>query len=256
MNCPNCQYALTAFDKSCPRCAQMNKVQSASTVATALRPAPVQAQPNPYQPPQQELPQSDACTSCGNPAIQKVSGLHRGGVWSAEAVGVGVGYGRTSSGQSFSTISTSHATSAGGTGLAYALAPPMKPHSFQPPAEILCLTGIAVASLAWIASYWALAGNPASVIFESNLKIYIFVAAALSFVPVISAPYAITASRKQKAYLAVLLRRWRKVIIRWDQLYYCSRCDRVCNPQTGQHVPTQAMSQALYQDILNGTNTL
>lgn len=251
MNCPNCQYALTAFDRSCPRCAQMKAVPPAAAVATAPRPAPVQ-----YEPPQYDSLQTSACVSCGSPTIQKVSGLYRGGVWSAEAVGVGVGYGRTSSGQSFSTVSTSHATSAGGTGLAYALAPPNKPHSYQTPAEIVCLAGIFAAFLAWLWSSMALAGNPASVIFQSNLKIYLFVAAALTLVPLISAPYAVRANRKQKAHLAILLRRWKTIISHWDQLYYCSRCDQVFNPHTGQHVPSHAVNGILHQDIIHGTSTL
>ena len=246
MNCPKCQYALTAFDKSCPRCNHMKTAQPELAVATAPR-----AYPTEYAP---QL--SNNCVSCGSPSIQKVSGLYQGGVWSAEAVGVGVGYGRTSNGQSFTTVSTSHATSAGGTSLAQALAPPMKPHSFQTKPEIICLTGIFVAFLAWLWCYMALAGSTASFILHSNLIRYVFIASALTLVPVISAPYAIKASRKQKTHLAVLLRRWKTVISHWDQLYYCSRCDQVFNPHTGQHVPSRATNGTLYQDILHGTNTL
>lgn len=246
MNCPKCQYALTAFDKLCPRCNQMKTAQPGKAVATAPRTSPTDYAPPPF----------NACVTYGSPAIQKVSGLYQGGVWSAEAVGVGVGYGRTSNGQSFTTVSTSHATSAGGTTLAQALAPPMKPHSFQTRPEIICLTGIFVAFLALLCCWWALNGNPASFIIHSNLIRYIFIASALSLVPVIAAPYAIKASGKQKAHLAVLLRRWKTVISHWDQLYYYSRCDQVFNPHTGQHVPSRAVSGILYQDIAHGTSTL
>ncbi len=243
MDCPRCQYALSPFEKACPRCAQMQTAQTATAVAPAARSIPTQY----------AAPKTLACTACGNSAIQKVSGLYRGGVWSAEATAVGVGYGRTSNGQSFTTVSTSHAASAGGTGLAQALAPPMKPHRFQTKAENIFIGGTFVAFLVWLVGAWMLAGNPAPVI---SLPSYIITASLFTIIPLAAIPSALKSVRENKANTAVLVQRWQDVMSHWDQLYYCARCDRACNPQTGQHAPSHAVSGILYQDILSGTNTL
>ncbi len=243
MDCPRCQYALSPFEKACPRCAQMWTAQTATAVAPAARLVPTQY----------AAPQTLACTACGNPSIQKVSGLYRGGVWSAEATGVGVGYGRTSNGQSFTTVSTSYATSAGGTGLAQALAPPMKPHRFQTKAENILIGTTFVAFLLWLVGTLIFASNPVS---PSVLISYIAVASAMTIAAIAAIPSALRSARENKANTAVLVQRWQAVMSHWDQLYYCARCDRACNPQTGQHAPSHAVSGILHQDILSGTNTL
>ena len=243
MDCPKCRYALSPFEKVCPRCVQMQTAQTATAVAHAAHPIPMQYYP----------PQALACTACGNPAIQKVSGLYRGGVWSAEATGVGVGYGRTSNGQSFTTVSTSHAVSAGGTGLAQALAPPMKPHRFQTKAENILIGTTFVTFLLWLVGTLIFVSDPVS---PSVLIPYIAVASAMTIAAVAAIPSALRSARENKASTAVLVQRWQAVMSHWDQLYYCARCDRACNPQTGQHAPSRAVSGILYQDILSGTNTL
>ena len=242
MNCQQCQYALSPFDKDCPRCAQMQ----AGPRAAAVAPAPRVPQHSP-------APLALVCVTCGSQAIQKVSGLHQGGVWSAEAIGVGVGYGRISNGQRFTTVSTSHAVSSGATSLAQALAPPLKPHRFQTKAENFCLGGIFVAFIVWMIGGWMLADNPAPII---PMTLYILIASAFTLVPLAAIPSAIRAARENKANTALLVQRWQSVMRHWDQLYYCARCDRVCNPQTGQHAPSRAVSGILYQDILSGTSTL
>ena len=243
MDCPRCHYALSPFEKACPRCAQMQTAQPATAVVQAVRSIPTQ-----YAPPQDLM-----CAACSNPAIQKVSGLYRGGVWSAEATAVGFGYGRTSNGQNFTTVSTSHALSAGGTGLAQALAPPMKPHRFQTKAENIVIGGTFVAFLVWLIGGMMLAGNPAPVI---SVLSYISVASVFTLVPLAAIPASLRSSRQNKATTAVLVQRWQRVMSHWDQLYYCARCDRASNPQTGQHAPSQAVSGILYQDIQSGTSTL
>ncbi len=244
MNCPKCQYALSAFDKSCPRCAQTQNANTTTIVAPSPAPAQYAAQ------------EPNGCVACGSPTIQKVSGLYRGGVWSAESVGVGVGYGRTSGGQSFTTVSTSHAVSAGGTGLAQALAPPQQPHRFNTSAEITLFSSMVASLAAWIVCWWTLAGTPLLVVLHSPLVAYILVASATTLIPIAAAPFALKSVREQKAQLTILLQRWRTVTSRWQRLYYCSRCDRVFNPQTGRYAPSHATSSILYDDILNGTNTL
>ena len=243
MDCPRCHYALSPFEKACPRRAQMQTAQTATAVAPAARSIPTQY----------AAPQTLACTACGNPAIQKVSGLYRGGVWSAEANTVGVGYGRTSNGQSFTTVSTSHAVSAGGTGLAQALAPPMKPHRFQTKAENIFIAITLVAFLAWLIGVFVYQSNPSS---PHVFGPYIAVASALTLAAAAVIPSALRSARVNKATTAVMVQRWQRVMSHWDQLYYCARCDRACNPQTGQHAPSHAVSGILYQDILSGTNTL
>ena len=240
MTCPQCRYALSAFDKSCPRCAQMQTISA--TTAVASHPVPVQS----------AAQEPHSCVACGCPTIQKVSGLYRGGVWSAESVGVGVGFGRTSGGQSFTTVSTSHATSAGGTSLAQALAPPIQPRRFQTKAENIVLGGTFFAFLVWLVGWMVVVDSFSPIPFP----VFIIVASMITLVPIAAIPYALKAVREQKANLAVLLQRWQTVMSHWDQLYYCSRCDRVFNPKTGQHVPSHATNQALYQDILDGTSTL
>lgn len=241
MNCPRCYHALSPFEKACPRCAQTQTTTDTAVVTTAAHSTPTQ----------DAAPQMLACTACGNLTIQKVSGLYRGGVWSAEATGVG--YGRTSNGQSFTTLSTSHAVSAGGTGLAQALAPPLKPHRFQTKAENIVIGGTFVAFLVWLIGGWMLADNPAPVI---SVVSYISIASVFTLVPLAAIPAALRSARENKANTAVLLQRWQTATSHWDQLYYCARCDRACNPKTGQHAPSHAVSGILYQDILSGTSTL
>ena len=243
MDCPRCHYALSPFEKACPRCAQMQITAGTAAVVTAARSMPTQDTP----------PQALTCTACGNASVQKVSGLYRGGVWSAEATAVGVGYGRTSNGQSFTTVSTSHAVSAGGTGLAQALAPPMKPRRFQTKAENIFIGTTFVAFVLWLVGELIFASDPVS----PNIFIpYVTVASALTLAAVAAIPRALRSARENKANTAILVQRWQTVMSHWEQLYYCARCDRACNPQTGQQAPSHAVSGILYQDILSGTSTL
>lgn len=246
MNCPKCQYALSAFDKSCPRCVQTQPATATAAVAAKPRRAAV--------PTQQAMPEPAGCVACGNPAIQKVSGLYRGGVWSAEAVGVGVGYGRTSGGQSFTTVSTSTAASAGGTGLAQALAPPRQPHRYSSAAHNTVGYGLFAAVVMWLAVWLVFAlgsSNPRVVD-----TIFVVVASLATVIPLAAIPAAVASTRRQRHTLPILLQRWQVVTEHWERLYYCPRCDRVFNPQTGQHAPAQAMSGILHQDMLDGTSRL
>ena len=250
MNCPECQYALSPFDKTCPRCAQNHKAQQRPQQTRQRQPAGAQAaQPDPAQ----SAPLAvSACAACRNPAIQKVSGLHTGGIWSAEANGLGLGYGRTFGGQSFTTVSTSHTVSAGGTSLAQALAPPQKPQSFQTKAENIVIGGTLVAFLIWLIGWFVVVDSFSGI----PVPVYILVASAATLVPLAAIPSALKANREQKATMLVLLGRWQRAMRHWDQLYYCSRCDRVSNPQTGQHAPSAAVSGLWRQDILEGTSSL
>ena len=259
MNCQECQYALSPFDKTCPRCAQNQKAQQERQQRPQQnRPQQTrQRQPAAAHAVQPNAAHSaplvvSGCAACGNPAIQKVSGLHTGGVWSAEANGLGLGYGRTSGGQSFTTVSTSHSVSAGGTGLAQALAPPKKPQSFQTKAENIVIGGTLVAFLIWLMGWFVVIESFSGI----PVPVYILVASAATLVPLAAIPSALKANREQKATMIVLLGRWRRAMSHWDQLYYCSRCDRVSNPQTGQHAPSAAVSGLWRQDILEGTSRL
>jgi hypothetical protein len=40
--------------------------------------------------------------------------------------------------------------------------------------------------------------------------------------------------------------RWRQALARWDELFYCSRCDSVSNPRTSQSARAGAMYSLLY----------
>ena len=244
MNCLECQSALSPFDASCPRCAQMQTARSATAVTSVPRPAPI------YH----AAPETSACVACGSPTVQKVSGLYRGGVWSAEAVGGGGGYGRTSGGQSFTTVSTSHAVSAGGTSLAQALAPPNPPRYTQTTAETLMICSCILATILWIVGYVGIfsdSGSAPKLVNNFRIIAILFTVGAVTTIP-----FALASARTRRGELHLLTGQWQRVITLWDRPYYGSRCDRVFNPQTGQHAPSHAASSILYGDILNGTNSL
>ena len=67
---------------------------------------------------------------------------------------MGVGYGRTSGGQSFTNFSTHTASAAGGTRLAQDLAPPRRPRTYQSRPEAVMVYGAAVAAIVWGAAFF------------------------------------------------------------------------------------------------------
>lgn len=51
------------------------------------------------------------------------------------------------------------------------------------------------------------------------------------------------------------LARWEKAMHRWEQIYYCGRCDRVFLRDQNQAIPRSMVSTLLYDQVSNPNNS-
>jgi len=175
------------------------------------------------------------CVHCHSAQVQKVSAVCRQGTWSGSSVGVGVGYGRTSNGQSMSVVDTSVSTFSGATDISRLLAPPQMPCRDQ--SEILGIIVCSFAGLLCLAGTVAMLVNDPQSHDTGTYVIAGLAGVATLFFTQCVVRYAINTSqsnRNWKAQSAGMIHRFNECVGNWNRLYYCQRCDVVYTPGNTQ----------------------
>lgn len=181
-------------------------------------------------------PTTLACPCCTNIGVQKVSAIVRSGTWSGSSTGVSLAYGSTSDGHSASAIGNSFTQSSGATGLASALAPPPRP---------------TVGGTAWVGTVLQVFGVLSSVAGLAVIATGLSVQGGLFLILGLACLYrgwtvsqSMLEAVRSPAYGAQLAQ-WERMMQRWDQLYYCAKCDTVSNPYTAEAAPVSRMTVLL-----------
>ena len=245
--CTTCQTTAESNAQFCSQCGHGYHAKAASSQPQVAEGAQQFVSDDTYS--QQTL---HVCANCANAHIQKVSSLYSSGVWSSNSIEVSTGRGRISNGIPFITQGVHLGYSKGSTHLAKMLAPLPKP-TYKAPDKagsefiIYCcavLFGISLLGL------WSLMTGSERTATTTPQTIFVVITAAL----ILAGLFAIVNDQVDKIKRASLLaqkqfdqelHRWQLAMERWNMLAYCSRCDSVCNLQTGQHTSSQNVSSLL-----------
>lgn len=162
MQCPDCGYVMSAFDKECPRC--KNFTAQGKRSPTHLKPLPPEEaaylvdtsqpiiptkQTPPDKPAQMLSAELLACAVCGNEAVQKVSAICQSGTWVTQSKGQTIGMADDGYGHAMMVGGSSTTTSQGRTHLALVLAPPPRP-TYSPIGGVRCYSDTRVPDFGWV----------------------------------------------------------------------------------------------------------
>jgi hypothetical protein len=195
------------------------------------------------------------CLVCGNSAVQKVTAICQAGSWASNSQGVSFGVGHVgplTGGADFGMVSTTTSQSAGASHLARTLAPPLRPVCRSPGGTAGLVILICVAAffgLFGVVGLAALANSGPSDSGGLGCAVFMLIVALASA----GGAVAIHLDMQRQRTRAMVEYRhklplWEAGMRRWNQLFYCSRCDNVYNPQTGQSAPAHAMPSILWDD--------
>ncbi len=123
-------------------------------------------------------------------------------------------------------------------GIAKKLAPPAQPNAVASGPQDVWASG-AVAPFAGIIFTITIA-----VLFGAAT---LYWSIALAFIFVIIATFLIV--RNRQAAAARMMPQWEKAMNRWEEMYYCVRCDGVFTPSLGGLVPSKQMRSLLYLEM-------
>lgn len=225
--CPKCRTPMETFRRQCVFCDQQD--QQGGKPGTFL-----QTWPDPPQSPQGTTAASpvpaDAktafqCAHCGSEQVQRVSGLVRQGVWTAESAGTYVG-GSYIGGLGVHAGVVSNQT-AGASVIAQLLTPPVKPREPSPPAAF-GWTFIVVGILATLSG---LSGALPNLI--SGFSALVLGALLIGWEK--------QGEARQRTSFNSALSRWQAALAVWERLNYCPRCDHVSDPETRTAAPSNAI---------------
>lgn len=252
------------FDKDCPRCLALNKNQrpvlptadiSSSSghvegvpITPDLMPPVAPASPV-VLPPQQSVhvnpPLHLSCCVCGNENIQKVSAVHRAGIWASSSSGNTVGVGYVAGAGPGIGVAPSSSIASGHSLLASTLSPPPRPtveHSNMISGGAIFGT---IAFFSLLYGYYlasdpvSFARDPSDAHWAMGIGVCSLIIATLFFYQ------HYQGEMKARLRNVTKYNRWQDAITNWDQLFYCSRCDQVFNPQTMQAAPAAMMDNLL-----------
>lgn len=252
MQCPNCGYMMSPFDKDCVRCARLGEKRTVvlpQVMPPPLPPQPTQAiqpPPMPFQQApipmgQQAVAMALICPVCSTPDIQKVSAIVEGGTVVTQSRGVSVGAGHfLRNGPNFVTVSSSRGVSVGQSSLVQMLMPPAEP-------RMPTYTG--GGSVAVLVAFAFLFGFNTLSAFVSHPSPGAIIGAAIT---VGFAVWAWWTWRKSSQDLQLRLHNyhasiplWQTAIHNWNYLFCCSRCGCVFHIQTRQAAAPQDMYSLL-----------
>lgn len=221
MTCPDCGYQLSAFEATCPRCEHIKANANTRALATAASsPTILPASTLGFVP--------GTCVNCGCDAIQKVSSIVQAGTWQSTSVGttVGAAYVRDhNSGHLVPMGGRTVAHTASMTNLAARLSPPTKPGARLPFGVYAIFIGF-IGYIGFGIAEWISYVNPGSnAIANSDRVTYGFVIGIVTGT-VLAGSYALRSQRRS----AKELPDWQQAMERWNQVYYCHRCDTVFIP--------------------------
>lgn len=255
MECPDCGYMLSAFDKECPRC----KVYGGKALPRA-RPELVPVDP-PHQvslPPMPEpevirpeilssapplnpaaLPEGAlSCPVCASAGTQRVTSVYRAGSWTESGTVSSGTYAMFTGGVEAVGVGVSQVQTSGVPGSARLLAPPPPPTmpATHPYAIAISLTLIILSIPVFLISLplsIILIGIPGLV-----LSPIMFIGGLAGLI--VTSNRQAVCRRSEQQYP-----RWQEAIRHWEILFYCSRCDYVYIPGTRHARPAHAMHELL-----------
>jgi hypothetical protein len=131
------------------------------------------------------------------------------------------------------------------TQLAKRLIPPSKPKLTGCAATspvVIFMVGVVLSSILFCVLFPSLAWSSGSNIWATC----IFIALMLAVIAAINVPIGIYSVKKQKE-LKPQIAMWEKAISKWQQSYYCARCDGIFTPNQNKIVSPEEMTTFLYQ---------
>lgn len=248
--CPQCKQWQPLSAAICPHCGRQFRTtaphQAAPVDQTLLGVAPSHPTPTPGYPaaaevlpplgqPQQQHP-ALRCIACGTDAGQKVSAIVQAGFSSGASVGASTGVGYVWGAGAVSMVGTTTTSHQSATVLAQLLAaphPPLRPGWAGAGCVLFGITAWAIIASSWLQ-------DPAARVPSTLL----FVGASAAFAIGGWAWFILSQIQGGKRH-AEGVQRWQLAMTRWDQLFYCARCDTVYNPTTGHRVPAREMYRLL-----------
>jgi hypothetical protein len=174
------------------------------------------------------------CAACGSDAVQKISAILQAGVTTGASSGLVTAQNFGWHGGGFTTVGVTNSQHHSASILAQTLAPPPRPLPHRL-AGFGCLawamSAIAALAVLWVCQEPNQNSIPTLIVFAS-------LAAALWL-------FFYWRRRETHAQWRIDDARWHEAMIRWDQLYYCSRCDCVYDPRTRQSAPSHQLNAML-----------
>ena len=170
-----------------------------------------------------------------------MSGLFQAGAWASQSQGAFGGVVSTGNGHLTPFGGATASQTQGVSGLARQLAPPPCPQYTTP---ALCVAAVLLGGLTgglWLFDYMMSSGgggNAAHGAFVWLIVGFSLVTAGLAFP-------AWTAAQTQREKHQAAMERWQEQTGRWNQLFYCGRCDQAFDPVARRYAPAMAMGSLL-----------
>jgi len=230
--CPKCQQPAALDAPTCSRCGRVYRTRFSTAQQTQMVAAP------PPLPPPIPSRFAFACSVCGNEQVQKISAICQSGQWSQ------VGTLQTTSvafdeyGNSAIGFGGGVQHTQGSTQLAAMLTPPPPPAYYAP--------GIVTTRIVWIVltvlfALFTLAFLPSSEEVVSFGSVLFGFGTLACLAGAISTSYKCpTAVQEAQWFHQKAMDAYQQRIERWQQLYYCARCDHVYHPISHQAAPVHA----------------
>lgn len=217
--CPQCQQSAELNAQACARCGRVFR--------TRFTPSPDQTQVvNPAPAYASKFVSVLTCVGCGNHATTKVSALVNSGQWSADTTGVSLGAGHVFGGPNFATVGVNTSNTQGASDLARMLAAPGEPKRDHSPA---CLVGCGAPIALLGCGMLLTSASSGQDVLAVVLLAIVLIAVGCGVLALAFRGHKSAFARYNEDYNS-----WRRQMAAWQNLSYCSRCDRVFNPQTKQ----------------------
>jgi hypothetical protein len=177
------------------------------------------------------------CPNCQNEDIEKVSAVYNQGTWSSSSSGTRFGVRRDKRGRPVIVNEPFTEQTKGATRLAEMLAPPAEPFNIGALMVLLFCSGLLF--FLWLASAMIV-----QTILGWTVGNIIGILVAIFALGMIYDPAKKVADRQTKSHKQKHAQ-WKQTMDHWDNLYYCSRCDHVSDPESGKSATPRNMSSLL-----------
>ncbi|HLK61120.1 MAG TPA: hypothetical protein VKU00_31450 [Chthonomonadaceae bacterium] len=177
------------------------------------------------------------CAHCQNEEVEKVSAVYNRGTWTSSSYGTRHGVRWDRRGRPFVATEPFSERSKGATRLAEMLEPPTEPANVGMIMVLLFCT--ALLFCLWLSSallFQNLFGWTGGCITGIVVVLFAF--------SMIYDPAKRVSDRQTKRYEEKHTQ-WKQAMDRWDNLYYCSRCDHVYDPDSGKSATARNMGSLL-----------